>query len=164
MKQRTIHKQENKRPQSPKAVMLSLLLGLLLLSLGIGQGTLGKFLKAFIISDSATPATFDVLITIPNGFSPEQGKLVFDHRFLSSSEVKVLNLQAYNNGEVDVRCTPYVNGGIMHRIYVSGEECTEFVLKPMETVLFQLVLGANGLDENVKEAQLIVDIQQMEGE
>ena len=150
-------------PQRQKFLAAALILIILVLSLGIMQGTLGRFSRASLMRDSALAAKFDVIITAPEEFRTEEGEKLFSYHFISITDVKLLNFQIYNNGEADVICTPYVSGGIMHRVFVSEIESPEFIVKVKETISFQLLIGPTGLDTNIKDVELFVDIRQMEG-
>ena len=151
------------KPQGLWILSEFLILVLLGLSLGTIQGTLGKFVRSFTTSDSAAAAKFDVAVTAPEEFWLEQGEYTYEYYFLSKTDVRGLNFQIHNNGEVDVLCTPHINNGIIYRFYVAGEESTEFIVKAKETVDFWLVIAPAGLDTAVKNTALFVDIRQAEG-
>ena len=136
---------------------------ILILSLGMTQGTLGRFSRSFILTDSATAAEFDVIITVPREFWPQQGESDFEYHFLSDIDFQGVAFQVTNNGEAKILCTPYINNDITYRIYVEEEICTEFIVAANETVSFWLVIAPDGLDTNVRNAELFVDIRQMEG-
>ena len=149
--------------QLQKAFSTFFVFGLFVLSLWMIQGTFGKFVYAGINSDSAIVAEFDVIITAPEGFGSGQGAKAFDYFFIDSTEVAVFDFQVYNGGETDVLCTPRVTNDVLYRVYISGTECTEFVVRTKETVVFKLLIGSEGLDVNLKDAELHIDIQQLEG-
>jgi len=150
-------------PQEQKFLAAALILIILVLSLGMIQGTLGRFSRASLMRDSALAAKFDVIITAPESFRTDgEGKL-FSYHFISVTDVKALGFEVYNNGEADVICTPHVSGGILYRVFVSEIESPEFEVKAKETISFQLLIGPKGLDTNIKDAELFVDIRQMEG-
>ena len=146
-----------------KSFMIVLCLLLFVLSIGVTALTTGKFAQAFILTDSAFVGRFDVLVTPSEEFITEQGVSLFEYYFLSDGEVKGLNFEVENNGETDVICIPQVSGDINYRIFVSGKEQTEFIVRVKETVNFQLLLGTDGLDANIKNAEFFIDIQQVEG-
>ena len=150
-------------PQTRKILATFLILVLFVLSLGMIQGTLGKFSRSLILADSAMAAKFDIIITHPEGFFSEQGENLFEYYFLSATDIKRLTFQVDNNGEADILCRPHINNGIEYRVYVAEEEHPEFIVKANDTVNFWLFIGPDGLDTNVKEAELFVDIRQMEG-
>ena len=148
--------------QRQKILLTFLILILFVLSLEMIQGTLGRLSRAFILTDSAQSAKFDVIITTPEEFWLEQGENLFEYHFLSVTDVRCLNFQVYNNGEADILCTPHINNGVKYRIYISGTEYPEFIVKSKETVNFQLLIGPEGLNTTIKDAELFVDIRQPE--
>ena len=152
-----------KNPKIQTILTAFLILTLFVFSLGMAQGTLGKFSKSFVFTDSALAVKFDVDVTTPEEFVAGQGETFFEYRFLSSIDIKVFSFQVSNNGEVDVLCIPHISNGIMYRIFVSEEECTDFIVNANETVNFLLVIGPEGLDENIKDAEFFIDIWQLEG-
>ena len=146
-----------------KIISIFLLLIFFVFSIGTTQETLGRYLKTLMAADSAPVARFDVIITAPEEFKSEQGENFLEHYFISNTDVKAFALQVYNNGEADVLCIPHLSSDTSYRIYVSEMECAEFLVKTKETVDFWLIVGADGLDTNVKEAKFFVDIRQVEG-
>ena len=136
---------------------------LLFLSLLTFQGTIGKFLQAFTVNDSAVAAKFDIVITAPDEFGTEQDENLFEYHFLSDIDIRGFNFQVENKGEADVLCQPHISNDIVYRIYVSEEECTKFAVDAKETVNFWLFISPDGLDTNIKDADFFVDIQQIEG-
>ena len=150
-------------PKDKKILSVFLVLLILALSLGTIQGTLGRFSRSFMLSDSAQVSKFDIMITAPEEFIWEHGENVFEYRFLSNMDIRVLSFQIYNNGETDIICTPHISGGIKYRVYILGTEVTEFIVQTKETVSFELLIGPEGLDTNVRDAELFMDIRQMEG-
>ena len=146
-----------------KPLAAFLIFVILILSLGMTQGTLGRFSKSFVSTDSANAANFDVIITPPKEFWTEQSNSVFEYHFLSDTDIQRLIFQITNNGETSILCKPYINGNITYRVYVEGEVCTEFHVKANETIDFWLVITPDGLDTTIKNANLFIDIQQMEG-
>ena len=149
--------------QGHKALVILLIFVLLILSIGMIQGTLGKFAHSFIKTESATAAKFDIVITTPEEFVTENGITSFENYFHSNYDVKILEIHVYNDGETDVLCTPYITDGIFYRIFIDMEERTEFVLKPKESETFYIGIGAFGLDTNITEAGFYIDVQQIEG-
>ena len=136
---------------------------LLMFSLGLTQGTLARLAKTVLMSDSARAAVFDVVVTAPEAFWPEQGESTYEYYFLSAMDIQVLVFEVTNNGETDVRCRPYIDGGIVYRVYVAQVPCTEFVVRTNETVIFWLGIGSDGLDTNIRDVKFFIDIQQVEG-
>jgi len=141
---------------------LSIIL-LLALSFGMIQVTLGRFLMTSSLTDSAAAAEFDVLITAPAEFLTEQGEGVFEYRFLSAIDIRGFGFSVTNNGEVDVLCRPYITGGVFYRIYIDGKECAEFAVTAGEAVDFDLAIAPDGLDTNIRNAELFIDVQQLKG-
>ena len=146
--------------KSPAAFMILIIL---VLTLGTMQGARGSFSRSFTTGDSALAAKFDVIITVPEGFVTENDEQLFSYYFISLVDVKLLNFNIYNNGEADVICTPHVNNDIMYRVFISEIESPEFEVKAKEAVSFQLLIGPGGLDTKITEAELFVDIRQVEG-
>ena len=149
--------------QGYKLVAALTILVILLLLLGITHGSLGKFSRSFIMIDSAVAAKFDVVITPPEAFSMVQGDGVYEYRFLSDTDFQRLAFQVTNNGETEVLCRPHINNDITYRVYVGEEMCSDFIVPAKETVNFLLSIAPDGLDTIVREAQLFVDIKQVEG-
>ena len=149
--------------EKKKLLAAFLIFVILILSLGMTQGTLGRFSRSFISTDSATAAEFDVIITAPKEFLPQQDESDFEYRFLSDIDFQVFSFQVANNGEAEILCTPYIAGDITHRIYVEDEVVTNFVVAANETVSFWLVIAPDGLDTSIRNAAFFVDIQQIEG-
>ena len=145
-----------------KLLLILLILILLILSIGMTQGTLGKFAKSFILSDSAKAIQFNVTITTPKGFITEQGITSFEYYFISETDIIALKLQAHNDGEIDVICTPHVNNDIKYRIFIDGVEQPEFTIRAKETVDFYLALGPEGLTTDAKNAEFFIDLKQIE--
>ena len=150
-------------PERRHILILTLIFVLFILSLGLTQGTLGKFSKSFSLIDSALAAKFDITITTPEEFRFEQEAGFFEYRFVSYTDIKPLSFQVSNNGEFDVLCIPHISDGLNYGIFTSEGEFTEFVLKAKETVSFWLVLLPVGLDQNILETEFFIDIQQLEG-
>ena len=149
--------------EKKKLLAAFLIFVILILSLGITQGTLGRFSRSFILTDSATAAKFDVIITAPREFWTQQGESDFEYLFLSDTDIQGLVFQVTNNGETDILCKPYVNNDITHRIYLKEELVTEFTVATNETVSFWLLIVPDGLDTNIRNVGFFVDIQQLEG-
>ena len=146
-----------------KIIATTLLLILFILLMGTIQETLGKYTRSFVFTDSALVAKFDVSITTPEEFWPNQGEYILEYHFLSAIDIRSFTFQIHNNGEAEIICIPYINDNILYRVFISGVESPEFFVKPKETVEFQLLMAPDGLDENIREAELIVDIRQVEG-
>ena len=134
---------------------------MLLLSFVAVPMTRGMFLQTEGSADYAFAAKFNVIITLPEEFKPVNGENILEYYFASDNEVKVLNFQIYNNGETDVICTPHISGGIVYRAFISGQEVTEFTLKTKETVNFHILMSAEGLSADARDAALFVDVRQM---
>ena len=149
--------------QNRKILLALLVFVLSVLSIGMAQGTYGRFSKSLIRTDSALTGAFDVTITPAKEFWVEQGEHVFEYYFLSAIDIKGFVFQVANHGETDIRCKPYINGDLTYRIYVAEEAQTEFVVKANETVDFWLAIAPDGLDTNIRNVELLVDIQQLEG-
>jgi hypothetical protein len=150
-------------PQTQKVLAAFLIAVLFLFSLRTIQGTLGKFLHSLALKDSASVAKFDVTVTAPDEFLSEHGKNVFEYHFLSGTDIQGLNFQVHNSGETDILCTPKLSNDVTYRIYVSESECSEFIVRAKESADFWLIIAPNGLDANIKDAELLVDIRQVEG-
>ena len=136
---------------------------ILTLLLALTRHTLGKFSLSYIATDFASAAKFDVTITAPEVFWSEEGISGFEYHFLFDTDFQGLAFQVTNNGETEIRCTPYINGAITHRVYVQDEVVTAFNVAPKQTISFWLVITPDGLDTNAQNAKLFVDIQQAEG-
>ena len=149
--------------QESKLLTVLMILVIFILSLGITQQTLGTFMRSFVVTDSASAAGFDVIITAPEEFWPGQGESDFEYHFLSDIDIQGFVFQITNNGKVDIFCKPYIDSNITYRIYVDGEVVTGFAVAANETVGFGLIISPDGLDTNVTSAKLFVDIQQTEG-
>ena len=147
-----------------RKILLSLLtLVLSVASIGVTQGTLGRFSQSFTLTDSAQVVEFDIEITPPEEFWLEQGGHVFEYHFLSGADIRGLVFQVTNHGETGVLCKPYISGDLTHCIYVAEEVRTEFVVEADEAVEFWLILSPDGLDTHIRDIELWVDIQQLEG-
>ena len=146
-----------------KSLATFLVFVILIFSLGITQETVGRFSRAFVPTDSATAANFDVIITPPKEFWAEQGTSIFEYHFLSGTDVQELVFQVTNNGETDILCEPYINSNITYHVYVEGEVCTEFHVEANETISFRLIIAPAGLDTQIRNVELFVDIRQIEG-
>jgi len=149
--------------QNRKILAASLILILLILSLGMIQGTLGSFARGSAMLDSALAAKFDVIITSPESFRPEGDERIFSYHFISREDIRALSFEVYNNGEANVICTPHISEGVIYRVFILGVETSEFLVRAKETVRFNLLIGPEGLDTNIKDAELFVDIRQTEG-
>ena len=149
--------------EKKKLLAAFLIFVILILSLGMTQRTLGRFSKSFMTADSATAAEFDVIITAPKEFWPQQGEGNFEYHFLSDIDFQGFAFQVTNNGEAEILCTPYINNGITHRIYLEEEVVTNFIVAANEAVSFWLIIAPDGLDINIRNAEFFVDIQQIEG-
>ena len=136
---------------------------LTLVSFGLFQDTLGGYAKNNTIEDEAYASKFEVVITPPEEFSIEGNESFIEYCFLSMYDIKALNFQVYNNGEVDVICAPYIDEDIFYRVFISEVEQSEFVIKAKETISFQIYIGSNGLTTTEKPAKLTVDIKQFDG-
>ena len=147
-----------------KSIIAFLTLFLLVLSLGLTRETLGKFSQSFTAKDSALAAKFDVTITAPEDFTSDQGKNILEHYFLSDTETKSLTFQVYNGGESDVICTPHISNDVNYQVLVSGEEQSKFIVKRKKAVKFQMLIAADGLDVEIKNADLFVDVRQVDAE
>jgi len=134
-----------------------------ILSLGVTQQTLGMFSRSFAATDSAMAAEFDVTITAPKEFGSEQGESNFEYHFLSGTDIQGVVFQVTNNGGDEILCRPYINSNITYRVYIDGDEVTEFLVPANETVSFWLLIAPDGLDTNMRNAKLFVDIQQVKG-
>ena len=146
-----------------KRIAVFLMAAVATLAFAMTQGTLGRFSRSFLSVDSAAAAKFDVSITTPDAFWPEQGERVYEYRFLSGTDLQELAFQITNNGETDILCRPYISNGVTYRVYLAGEECGEFAVASGKTVDFGIVIAPDGLDTNIKNAELLIDIQQREG-
>lgn len=161
--QRIISGHEDDEQKKHKIISLFLLLLFLVVSLKTAQETLGRYLTTLVADDSAEVAKFDVIITPPEELVSAQDKDSLEYYFISNKDINGSIFQVYNNGEVDVLCVPYLSNDITYRIYVSEVQCTEFVVKAKETVDFWLLIAPYGLDTNIKESELFIDIRQIEG-
>ena len=153
------HNRHGKGPSVP----FLLLVVLLILALVTVQLTLGRFIEGFSLQDSARAAKFDVVVTAPDEFWPEESGEVFEYYFLTEVDSWKLAFQVSNRGEADVRCEPHINQGIVYRFYIDGESCTEFVVVAGERVEVWAIIVGIGLDTSVTNAQLFFDITQVEG-
>ena len=126
------------------------------------QETLARFNHAFHPSDIASAAKFNVLITAPPDFANTQGESLMEHFFITTTESKGLTFQAYNSGEVDVICTPRITADIQYHVFFNETSTTEFTIKAKETVSFHVFILPNGLSEKVTEADLLIDIRQLQ--
>ena len=149
--------------EKKKLLSAFLIFVILILSLGITRQTFGMFSRSFVMMDSASAAKFDVKIMAPEEFWPGQDKSDFEYRFLSNMDIQRFAFQVTNNGEAEILCRPYINSDITYRIYVEEDARAEFIVAANETVSFWLVIAPDGLDTNVRNAELFVDIRQMEG-
>ena len=149
--------------QVRRQFVVFLILILFVLSLELIPGTLGRLSRSSTASDSAAAAKFGVTITAPTEFQMEQGQNVYEYYFLSEIDLQGLSFNIYNNGEADISCTPHLSNGIVYRVYVSGEERVEFLVQSKESVNFWLIIAPDGLGTSVKNAQLFIDIRQVEG-
>ena len=166
IKQRSLFKMPRKTKictEKRKPLTAFLTFVILILSLGMTQQTFGMFSRSFIVTDSAVAAEFDVIITAPKEFWSEHGESDFEYHFRSDIDIQGFVFQVTNNGEAEILCKPYINSDITYRIYVEEEACTEFIVAANETVSFWLVIAPDGLDTNVRNAELFIDIRQMEG-
>ena len=155
----------HKIKMNPKTCIILLLFPVLFLfvcSIGITQKTIGRFSQAFFVSDSALAAKFNVVITATEEFTEEQDENLLEYHFLSALEIKGFDFQVFNNGEEDIICIPQVSNEITHRFFISGVQCSEFIVRAKETVNFRLLIAPDGLDGNTKEAAVFIDIQQIE--
>ena len=160
---KTVILRKNKIPlYTHKLLVAFLILILFFLLLGIIQGTLGRFSKSFILSDSASAAKFNVTITPPSEFIFGQGDTVFEYHFLSNTDSKQISFQVHNNSETDVVCTPYLTNNVNFLVFISEEERTDFIVKTKETVSFDLLILPDGLGFNIKNTDIYVDIRQIE--
>ena len=150
-------------PQGSRALSGLLVLVSLVLALGMTQGTLGRFSQAFLVSDSALAAKFDIDITLPDAFIREQDGDLYEYYFVSAADIQTLAFRITNRGEAAVLCSPQINNGVMYRVYVAAAEQPEFVVKAGESVEFSVLIGPAGLDTNIRDAALFIDVRQLEG-
>ena len=139
---------------------------ILILSFALIQGSLGRFTRSILLSDSAVVSKFDVIITPPNELMLSQGENAFEYDFISVTDAKLFDFHIFNNGEVDVICTPGVTNNIRYKVLIAGEEVEEFIVTVKESVSFQLRIepqGLSGLSASRTDATLFVDIHQTEG-
>ena len=148
--------------EKKKLIAAFLIFVILFLLLGITRQTLGIFSRSFVLTDSAMAAKFDVMITAPKEFWPQQGDSNFEYRFLSEMDFRGFVFQVTNNGEAEVLCKPHINSDVTYRVYVEEEARDEFIVAAKETVSFWLIIAPDGLDANIRNAELLIDIQQME--
>ena len=155
----------DKAPKRKKKSIFSIvcMVAVLVLSFGMLQGTMGKYMRSRMLTDAAAAADFDVTITPPKEFWTVQNDHIYEYHFLSPVDLQGLAFQVSNNGETPIRCRPHINSNITYRIYVAGEERVDFHVAANETVAFWLVIAPDGLDTTIQNATLYVDIQQMEG-
>ena len=148
--------------QKQRILLIFLLLVLSVFSAGMFQGTLGMFSQSSVASDTAVAAKFDVIITPPEEFVIENNEVLFNHWFLSDFEIKGLNFKVYNNGETDIICTPYINDDVKYRIFVSGIERKEFVVKTKESLIFLVLIASDGFSALSKDVKLFIDVRQLD--
>ena len=98
--------------EKKKLVAAFLIFVIPILLLGITQQTLGIFSRSFVLMDSAMAAKFNVIITAPEEFWPEQGDSNFEYRFLSEMDFRGFVFQVTNNGEAEILCKPHINSEI----------------------------------------------------
>ena len=139
-----------------------LVLVILALSLAMTGGTLGKYVHSFLSMETAVVAEFDVTITAPDEYVSNHGEVFYEFYFFSDTDIRGLTFQVTNNGETDVLCRPEVSGDVYYKIFVAQEERAEFVVGIGETVSFWLVVGPDGLDTTLRDADFFIDIQQAE--
>lgn len=121
------------------------------------------FSQSLIRTDSATAAKFDVTITSFEEILLEQDESVFECHFRSGSDAKDFDFQIKNNGESAILCIPHVSDGVTFQIFIAQEECTDFILRAKEAVIFKLVITPDEFNTNTGDAEFFIDIQQAEG-
>jgi len=139
---------------------------ILILSLALIQGSLGRFTRSILLSDSAVVSKFDVIITPPDELMLNQGENAFEYDFNSIADAKLFDFHIFNNGEADVICTPGITNNIHYKVLIAGEETEEFIVKVKEGVRFQLLIephGLSGSSASRTDAVLFIDIHQTEG-
>ena len=146
--------------ESKNQIAVFLVMAALIASLGIIQQTSGRFAGFFIVTDSALATKFDVITIAPKEFYTEESGSGFEYRFLSPTDIQRLTFRIVNRGETEIICKPYVNCDIAYRIYVEGEECTEFWVAASDIVEFWLLIAPDGLTTDSKEAELFIDVWQ----
>ena len=140
-----------------------LTLTILFLSLGMIQGTLGKFSTSIVLSDSAIVSRFDIIITAPEELMSEYGESTFEIDFISGTDARTFCFDIFNNGETNVLCSPGVNNNIVYSVLISGINTDDFIVKPKETVSFELIIKPDGLSTNRTDVSLFIDIRQTGG-
>jgi signal peptidase I, archaeal type len=144
-----------------RAFSTFLTFGLFVFSIALIQGTMGRYVHTVTVSDSAKAAVYDIVITAPEGFTSDTN--TYEHYFISKIEVARLNFQVYNGGETDVLCTPHVSNDVKYRVFLDEIEYTHFIIRTNETANFWIFIGPEGLDVSVWDAEIFIDIRQLEG-
>jgi len=147
-------------PQRARAVLAFSIVLLLVLSFTLTQVTFARFTKSFTLTDSASVAKFDVSVTMPDEFASVD---FFEYIFLSDIAGKKLNFSVSNNGEIDIVCTPHISDGVTYRVLIAEIESPEFTVDAKESVDFTILILPDGLDTNITNAELFLDIHQSEG-
>ena len=144
-------------------LLVLLILVILILSLGLIHGSLGRFSRSVLLSDSAVVSKFDVIITAPEELTFGQSGNVFEYDFISASEVKSFDFYIFNNGETGIICTPGVTNGVNYKVLISGTQTWDFAIGAKEGVSIQLLIEPQGLNAGRTDAVLYIDIHQSEG-
>jgi len=139
--------------------------GLLMLSVVVLRmlpETLGGFAQVLSTKDSALAASFNIELTASKELE-NPGTDYYWYYFPTGQELKALNFEVTNKGEIAVMCAPHINNGIEYRVYIDNTVKPEFVVEAGEAVSFWIVIAADGLDLSPIDAALVIDLQQAEG-
>ena len=126
--------------------------------------TFAKYVKEAINEDSAIVAKFDVEISIPEELEAVSDEAPFSVFFTEKEQTKAFPFSIENKGEVSISCRPFISEAASFEVYVSEKLCESFFVGIGECIEFQIVISTKGLNKHSKEAELVIEIYQVEGE
>jgi len=125
--------------------------------------SLGRMLRSIQGADAAAAAKFAVRIEAPPELAFASPESAYQHYFPHVNAEKSFDFTLHNEGEVTVRCTPRITNGVQYRVCAAGADKESFVLRSGESAAFQLTILTEGLQLEITQAALTVDIEQVKG-
>ena len=147
-----------------KSAYILILLLLLIAIMHTFSNSLGRFSHSVNVNDSAFAAKFNIDIITPDELSSVSSDNHYQYYFPMQGDVISFAFKISNNSEVAVICHPHINNGIRYHVILDGVYQNEFVLNSGEAINFQLIVLSDGLNTNITQSSLLLDITQLEGE
>ena len=126
--------------------------------------TFAKYVQRAVIEDSAVVAVFDVQISAPEELEGTSSEAPFLILLFETEETKSFLFSVENKSEVSIVCRPFISNDVTFEVLVAEESCESFFVGMGESIDFQIVISTEGLNRHSKEATLVVEIYQAEGD